>query len=135
MPITIPLQRQLAAETVLMDLRKEFPDMAVKISITGSIKVYPRFDSVVVFLLNSGRAKIYATFPLLYALFLGSRDYGYSDDESVLLRNALPTGSEPDTHTIWAKTMMIPTSLSTVRRPAEASTSATDMFWHLSDEK
>jgi len=81
MPITHKLKRQLLRETLERDLRHDFPDVPVTRGLTGAVKAGVRFDIVVRFRIKSTQAHIYATHPILYALFLGGGRFGYAEDE------------------------------------------------------
>lgn len=87
MPITHKLKRQLHRETLESDLRQDFPSVPVTRGLTGVVQAGARFDIVVRFRITSGKARIWATHPLLYALFFGGGRFGYAEDEKRAFEN------------------------------------------------
>lgn len=81
MPITIPLAKRMDSERVEKDLRKDFPQVMVWKGWFDSIKIKHRFDSLVYIKVRTGKVKIFATYPLWYALFHGGGSWGFGEDE------------------------------------------------------
>ena len=46
-----------------------------------SLKIQHRFETLVCVKVRGGKGKIFATYPRLYALFVGGGSYGYGEDE------------------------------------------------------
>ena len=81
MPVIFELKRALMRETLESDLRQDWHNIRITRGLTGSVRARVRFDIAVVFEINSARVRIYATHPVLYALFFAGGRFGYAEDE------------------------------------------------------
>ncbi len=81
MYIKLQLSRWIGPDMVESALRRDFSGIRIKRGITGAIKLYPRINSLVVFVFRASAVKIYASFPLNFVVLLNLVSYAYAVDE------------------------------------------------------
>jgi len=81
MPVVLDRTRLIDGDTLIKDIRQEFPTARVKRGLFEDIRVQMDIDSLVLIKLTGSHARICGTQPLLYGLLNGSDAYGYQNDK------------------------------------------------------